>query len=192
MQPGLAWISHSSTHFFLPRREETRGTPPGPALFFLCPCSGKACPQKQHALLTGEKQLSFEVLHFVKCMSSSEEKVIPGLSFLAWKKIIQISDLYSAAHVIWMPLKRPLRTMLCFILREGQLSVNDVGANHSVSGTGQMADALWRQTDLDSQCFECRQTHSVHVHILNIPHTAWGRQPTWLLLSHTTVVPHGP
>ncbi|KAK7805718.1 hypothetical protein U0070_010939 [Myodes glareolus] len=36
------------------------------------------CPQKQHALLTSEKQLSFEVLHFVKCMPSSEEKVIPG------------------------------------------------------------------------------------------------------------------
>lgn len=62
--------------------------------------------------------------------------------------------------------------MLYFILREGQLGVNDVGAYHSVSGTGQMADALWRQTDLDSQCFECRQTHSVRVHILNIPHTA--------------------
>lgn len=61
-----------------PRREEPRGAPPGPDVFFLCPCSGKACPQKQHALLTSEKQLSFEVLHFVKCMPSSEEKVIPG------------------------------------------------------------------------------------------------------------------
>lgn len=80
VQPRLAWISHSSTHFFLPRREEPKGTLPGPAVFFLCPCSGKACPQKQHALLTGEKQLSFEVLHFVKCMPSSEERVIPGES----------------------------------------------------------------------------------------------------------------